>query len=248
MRVALAVVLVLLGGCSYYNGMYRVDRLAGQARSAEREGRTFTATSLWGQVSVKAESALVRHPRSGWADRARLLQGTALARLRDCRGALSPLQAVMTGPDPVLAEEATVLVGTCQLTLGDPGSAATAFARLTGSRDSVRRNQALFYHGRALRMGGEYAAALVELEQSSLPRSRGERAAALAGSFGGSALRHALFCPCRFSAPRNSSRPYAGQGRSHYRALFRIGAIQKKASEARKETPRVLSAPISLQG
>ncbi len=181
MRVALAVVLVLLGGCSYYNGMYRVDRLAGQARSAEREGRTFTATSLWGQVSVKAESALVRHPRSGWADRARLLQGTALARLRDCRGALSPLQAVMTGPDPVLAEEATVLVGTCQLTLGDPGSAATAFARLTGSRDSVRRNQALFYHGRALRMGGEYAAALAELELSSLPGAPGERAAALAG-------------------------------------------------------------------
>ncbi|MDZ4863505.1 MAG: hypothetical protein SGJ01_08680 [Gemmatimonadota bacterium] len=181
MRVALAVALLLLAGCSYYNGMYKVDHLAGQARSAEREGRTFTATSLWGQVSVKAESALVRHPRSGWADRARLLQGTALARLRDCRGALSPLQVVMTGPDPVLAEEATVLVGSCQITLGNPAAAATAFARLTGSRDSVRRSQALFYHGQALRMGGEYAIALAELERSSVPRARGERAAALAG-------------------------------------------------------------------
>ncbi len=181
MRVALAVALMVLGGCSYYNGMYKVDHLAGQARSAEREGRTFTATSLWGQVSVKAESALVRHPRSGWADRARLLQGTALARLRDCRGAMGPLQAVMSGPDPVLAEEATVLVGTCQVTLGNPAGAATAFARLTGSRDSLRRSQALFYHGQALRISGEYAHALAELEQSSQPQARGERAAALAG-------------------------------------------------------------------
>ena len=60
MRVALAVVLVLLGGCSYYNGMYRVDHLAGQARSAEREGRTFTATSLWGQGATTCASQAPR--------------------------------------------------------------------------------------------------------------------------------------------------------------------------------------------
>ena len=181
MRVALGAVLVLLGGCSYYNGMYKVDNLAGRARSAEREGRTFAATSLWGQVSVKAESALVHHPRSSWADRARLLQGTALARLRDCRRALGPLQEVMVAPDPVLAEEAAVLVGTCHTTLGNTGEAAATFSRLTGSRDSVRRRQALFYHGQALRIGDENAAALAELEQTDVPRARGERAAALAG-------------------------------------------------------------------
>lgn len=181
MRVALAAVLMLLGGCSYYNGMYKVDHLAGRARSAERDGRTFEATSLWGQVSVKAESALARHPRSGWADRARLLQGTAMSRLRDCRGALVPLELVMAAPDQELAEAAAVVAGTCHVTLGDPAEAAATFARLTGSRDPVRRSQALYFHGQALRVGGDYAAALVELEQSGLQRSRGERAAALAG-------------------------------------------------------------------
>ena len=181
MRVALAAVLVLLGGCSYYNGMYNVDHLAGRARSAERQGRTFEAASLWGQVSVKAESALVHHPRSAWADRARLLQGTALARLRDCRGALIPLQMVMVSPDAELAEDAAAVAGGCYATLGDPRSAASTFARLTSSHDSGRRNQSLFYHGQALRAGGDYATALVELEQSRHPRARGERAAALAG-------------------------------------------------------------------
>jgi len=46
--------VVLLGGCVYYNGMYNTNRLANSARRAEREGRTFAATSLWGQVATKA--------------------------------------------------------------------------------------------------------------------------------------------------------------------------------------------------
>ena len=46
----------LLGGCVYYNGMYNTKRLAGSARRAERDGRTFEATNLWGQVVTRAES------------------------------------------------------------------------------------------------------------------------------------------------------------------------------------------------
>ena len=56
------LVVGLLSGCVYYNGMYNANRLARSARKAEREGRTFDANNLWGQVATKAESVVVRHP------------------------------------------------------------------------------------------------------------------------------------------------------------------------------------------
>lgn len=181
-RAAVLLVLLLVGGCAYYNGMYNAKRLAGQARKAEREGRTFDATSLWGQVGVKAESVLARHPTSKWADEARLLQGTSMVKLRNCPGALGPLETVMTASrDSALAEAAAVLVGDCRTTVGDAAGAMSAYSRLTGSRDPDRRRLALFARGRARRINGEYQAALADLSATDLPGARGERAAALAG-------------------------------------------------------------------
>lgn len=181
-RILLGVALLFAAGCSgYYNGMYSADRLASRARRAEREGRTFDATSLWGQVSVRAESALVRHPRSGWADRARLLQGTALAKLKDCSRALVPLEAAMVGArNTEIAEQAALLVGSCRVSMGDPIGASSAYGRLTASRNAGVRNLALWAHGRALRLAGSYEEALAELAGSEEPRARGERAATLA--------------------------------------------------------------------
>ena len=181
-RLLLGAVIVLAAGCSgYYNGMYSAEQLATRAQRAEREGRTFDATSLWGQVSVRAESALVRHPRSGWADRARLLQGTALAKLKDCGRALVPLEAAMVGArNTEVAEQAALLVGSCRVTVGDPIGASSAYGRLTTSRNAGRRNLALWAHGRALRLAGSYEEALAELAGSEEPRARGERAATLA--------------------------------------------------------------------
>ncbi len=175
--------LLLLGsGCAYYNGMYNTKRLAGRARKAEREGRTFDATSLWGQVSIKAESMLVRHPGSKWEDEARLLQGTAKVKLRDCESGLPLLEQVMvTTANPEFQERAAELVGGCRVTLGDPVGATAAYARLVNSHDPVRRSAALYAHGRALRIAGDHATALAELSGSTDPRAAGERAAALAG-------------------------------------------------------------------
>ncbi len=181
-RGAWLLPLLLLGaGCAYYNGMYNAKRLASRARKAERDGRTFDAGSLWGQVSVKAESVLVRHPDSKWADEARLLQGTARVKLRDCAGALPLLEQVMlTTANPEFAEQAALQVGGCRVQLGDPTGASAAYARLLASPDPSRRNLALFAHGRALRLAGEPGAALAELSQTDDRRARGERAAALA--------------------------------------------------------------------
>jgi len=183
-RLVLAVLLALVtGGCAYYNGMYNAKRLAGQAQKAERQGRNFEASSLWGQVSVKAESLLVRHPHSRWAEEARLLQGTAYSKLRDCERALPPLETVMVaGRNPEFAERAAMLVGGCRLQIGDPIGASSAYARLLTSRDPERRDIALWAYGRSLRQAGEYEAAAAELAASRDPRAPGELAAALAAA------------------------------------------------------------------
>jgi hypothetical protein len=181
-RSAFAVLLLLLaGGCAYYNGMYNVKRLAGRARKAEREGRPYEAQGLWGQVAVKAESVVIRHPAKSWSDEARLLNGTALVRVHNCDQALPPLEAVMiTSRRRDLAEEAALLVGGCRLEQGDPAGAGAAYAYLLQSRDPDRRSLALLEHGRALRIGGHLENALEELSGSRHPAARGERAATLA--------------------------------------------------------------------
>ena len=77
--LSIALVAGLLGGCVYYNGMYNTKRLAGSARRAERDGRTFEANNLWGQVITRAESLVARHPDSKYVDEALVLKGVALS-------------------------------------------------------------------------------------------------------------------------------------------------------------------------
>jgi len=71
-------------GCAYYNGLYNANRLADEARKAEREGRRSEAQSLWAQVAVKAESVATRYPDSRYRDDALLMQGHALKEIGEC--------------------------------------------------------------------------------------------------------------------------------------------------------------------
>jgi len=182
MRALLLSALLCLNGCVYYNGVYNAEKLAGRARKAEREGRTLEASGLWGQVLVRTDTVLARHPQSKYTAQLNLLQGTAYSHLRDCTKALPPLQrAASLSTRPDLTEESASLLGQCYLTLGNPARAVELYATLLGSPVPSRRDLAFYEHGRALRANGEFAAALAELQQSTQPGARGERAAALAG-------------------------------------------------------------------
>ncbi len=176
------LLLLLLAGCAYYNGMYNANRLARSAEKAEREGRTFDAQGLWAQAAVRAESVLARHPDSKWADDAELVRGKAFFHRNDCGSAVGPLGRAARSPnDPRVAEEASYLLGECHVRLGNPDAAGHAFGRLATSEDPARRLTAQLWQGRALRLAGRFAEALAQLEGSSDPRAIGERAVALAG-------------------------------------------------------------------
>jgi len=173
----------LLGGCVYYNGMYNTNRLAKSARKAERDGRTFEANNLWGQVITRAESLVVRHPRSKYANEANVLRGLALARLDQCPAAVGPLgRLTLLDRAGDLVEEAALALGRCQLELGDAAMADLAFVRVIGSNDPARQREARFRHARALRMTGHYEEALAVMQETPDPRGRNDLLLSLAGA------------------------------------------------------------------
>jgi hypothetical protein len=181
--LALAAGAWLVGGCVYYNGMYNTNRLAKSARQAERDGRIFEAKSLWGQVITRAETLVVRHPRSKYAGEASVLRGLALARLDQCPAAVGPLGGVSLSARPGdLREESQLALGRCQMELGNPALADLAFVPLIDSRDSARRHEARFQHARALRMTGRHEEALALLREAPDPRAGNDLLLALAGA------------------------------------------------------------------
>ena len=187
-RYVLARLLVvtgvwLLAGCVYYNGMYNANRLANSARKAEREGRTFEANNLWGQVATKAESVVVRHPTSKYAERARVLRGIALARMGQCDEALAPLSRISVVTMPTdLTEDALLATGRCQMTLGNVDAADAAFGLVLQSKDADRQREARFQHARLLRQAGRFQEALIALGNDRRPRADHERILALSGA------------------------------------------------------------------
>jgi tetratricopeptide (TPR) repeat protein len=181
-RLIRFLVPVLLGSCVYYNGMYNANRLAGSARKAERDGRTFDANNLWAQVATKAESVITRHPTSKYAEEANVLRGVALARLGQCEAALVPLSRAILMPPSDLTEDALLATGRCQFALGNVSASQTAFGFLLDSKNRDRRDEARFQMGRALRQQGRYDDALRSLDGVKHPRAEDERVLALAGA------------------------------------------------------------------
>jgi tetratricopeptide (TPR) repeat protein len=182
-RIILAVSLTVTAGCVYYNGMYNANRLANSARKAEHDGRTFEANNLWGQVATKAESVLVRHPKSKYAEQAELLRGVALARLGQCDQALGPLgRLTTTTRSSELVEDALLSTGRCQMASGNLAGGDAAFVQLLHSSNPDRRREARFQHARVLRTAGQYEEALRVLEGVYEPRAQTERMLALAGA------------------------------------------------------------------
>jgi tetratricopeptide (TPR) repeat protein len=178
-----AAALMGMLGCVYYNGMYNANRLARSARKAEREGRTLQATSLWGQVATKAESVLVRHPTSKYAQEAGLLRGIALARMGQCEQALGLLEGIGAGAGKSdLVEEGLLASGRCHLSLGNLAASDAAFSQLLDSRSEDRRHEARFYHARLLRQSGRHEEALRALSGQTGSRAAAERVLALAGA------------------------------------------------------------------
>lgn len=167
-RLALCL-LVPLAGCVYFNAMWRAEQFAKEARRLEAHGRAGEARLWWARASEKAESVLVRHPTSRWADDALVLQGEALARSGDCAGAREPLEAARaTVTDVALRERATLAALECALARGDGRNGAALAAEVVDSRDARRRARAAYLGGRAAEARGDRVGAIELYARSTL--------------------------------------------------------------------------------
>ena len=173
--------LLLLTGCVYYNGMYNARRLTRSAEKAERDGRSIDAGNYWGQVVVKADTLLARHPGSKWAVEAAALRGRALSRLNQCATAVPSLaEALPNLVDSAFAHAVQLDLANCRMQLGEYALAARSFERLSARGNPEQRARARLLRARALRLAGEGRAALALLDSLDDPRVSGERMAALA--------------------------------------------------------------------
>jgi tetratricopeptide (TPR) repeat protein len=168
--------VVLLGGCAYYNAMYNANRLAGQAEESQRAGRTAEARERWRQASVHAESLLSRHPRSRWADDARALRGRALVQLELYGDAVDVLQQVVAeAPDDRSRAVAQLYLGRAYVALRMYADALAAYDDVMRITDPALRSQAALLRGQVRLVVGDAAGAMQDLLASGEPEARIER-------------------------------------------------------------------------
>lgn len=178
-----AVVVVPLSGCAYYNAMWSAERLARDARRQEATGLAGEARLSWGRAAAKAESVLTRHPESRWADDALVLQGEGLARSGACGEAAAPLRrALHDVVEEALRERAALAAAECALEQDRPASVARLLTPVLQSHDGQRRSDAAYLMGRAAAEHLDPAAAAALFAQSTVPAAGPARIRSLAAA------------------------------------------------------------------
>lgn len=157
-------------GCAYYNAMWSAERYARDARRLEARGQDTEARTQWSRAALKAESVLVRHPGSRWADDALVLRGEGLARAGACASAAAPIaKALSTVSDAPLRERAGLAAAQCALVNGKPVEVERALADALASSDGGRRSRAEYLAGQSAATRREYDAALTHFARSREP-------------------------------------------------------------------------------
>lgn len=173
-----------LTGCAYYNAMWSAERLARDARRLEARGASAEARLNWGRAATKAESVLVRHPSSRWADDALVLQGEGLARSGACSAAARPLERALREVEEAdLRERAALAAARCALDRNAPADlAARLLEPVLSSRDARRRSQAAYLAGQVALQRADPATAAERFSRSDLPAAAPARVSALAAA------------------------------------------------------------------
>jgi predicted negative regulator of RcsB-dependent stress response len=182
-RAAALAVLGVLSGCVYYNAMWSAERFARQARRAESSGQIAEARGLWSRAAGKAETVVVRHPRSRWTDDAMVLAAEALVRSGSCQRAAAALaRADSLLLETELRERVDLAVAECAIAAGRAERASALLTPIVESRDAGRRGRAAYLAGRAARARGDPTAAAALLARSTHPAAGAERARVLLAS------------------------------------------------------------------
>jgi len=140
-RLTALLALAAATGCAYYNAMWSAERFAKDARRLEARGQEAEARAQWARAAAKAESVIVHHPRSRWADDALVLKAEGLARAGTCTAAAPVITKARNDvTDVALRERVALAAAHCALAAGRPVEAETALAGVLDSAARVTRH------------------------------------------------------------------------------------------------------------
>jgi hypothetical protein len=160
--------------------MWSAERFSRDARRLEERGLEPEARTQWARAAVKAESVLVHHAHSRWADDALVLQGEGIAFSGRCGAAAAPLaRALATVSDPPLRERAGLAAAQCALATGKPVDAEHALTEALASTNARRRSRAEYLAGRGAADRLAYDSAALHFRRSQEPAALPARARVL---------------------------------------------------------------------
>ena len=167
-------------GCVYYNSMWSAERLAKEAQRQETEGQVAMAKLTWARAAVKAESIVIRHPRSRWADDALVLQIEGLANSGNCMAIDEPMaRAEASVSDDALHERVALAGAHCALAQGHPGAVPALLHDVVTSKDADRRSVAFCLLGQSAAARADWEQAIDAFSRSKEPNAAMGRARAL---------------------------------------------------------------------
>ena len=167
-------------GCVYYNSMWSAERLAKEAHRQEAEGQVAMAKLTWARAAVKAESIVIRHPRSRWADDALVLQVEGLANSGNCMVIDEPrARAEASVSDGALRERVALAGARCALAQGHPGAVPALLHSVVTSKDADRRSVAFYLLGQSAAARADWEQAIDAFSRSKEPNAAMGRARAL---------------------------------------------------------------------
>ena len=164
---ALVMTLVVGGasGCAYFNGVYNAKEAAGAADKLARAGHDADAAGSYALAAAKAETVLVRYPRSRWRADALYLAGRGAAFAGDCIRGESRLAEflALSGRKTGERDRARIALASCYVRSSRYAGARDMLEPLRTSKDREVRRQASLWAARAAVGMGDTDAALAYL-------------------------------------------------------------------------------------
>jgi hypothetical protein len=163
---ALATLLVSgATGCAYFNGVYNAKDAAGDADKLARAGQDAQAAGSYALAAAKAETVLVRYPRSRWRPDALYLAGRGAAFAGDCERGESRLTEYLAlpGRPPADRDQATVALASCLVRTSRYAAARALLEPIRRSTQRETARQASLWAARAAVGMGDMDVALAFL-------------------------------------------------------------------------------------
>ncbi len=150
-RAGPLLAILLVAGCSYFNGIYNARGAARRGDKALRQGKEEEAAGSFAMSSVVAESVLARYRRSHWRDEAMYLAGRGAALSDQCDRATRRLAQFLDSPsrDAFKRDQSTIALAACDVKQTRYLDALGRLEPLLGSKDKNIAAPAALWSARA---------------------------------------------------------------------------------------------------